>query len=166
MCWRECTDPVPFLIEMGRPAAEPLTAALADKRGIVSWVAAKALISLQGPAATDTLLRAMPEISQENRAQLVCYITNAKPKGMTAFLAEMLRRDKDSQVRSMAACALSETGGPEAAEPLRQALRNDPNRWVRQDAARALESLTEERPEPALLRRWLRRMTAEEFMRR
>lgn len=118
------------LVDIGKPAVEPLVQALKDESVYVLANAAKVLGEIGDARAIEPLVQALRDVTAKEL--FTPYYFNT------------------SDVRVSAAKALGEIGDARAVEPLIQALK-DENFWVRANAAKALGKIGDARAVEALL---------------
>jgi len=128
------------LVKIGKPAVQPLIAALKDENLYVRLNAAKALGNITDPRAVEPLIAALKDENRwvrKNVAEALVKIGEPAIKPLIAAL-----KDENSDVRWMATKALVKIGKP-AVQPLIAALK-DENLYVRRNAAYALWKITGE----------------------
>lgn len=124
---------VTALVAIGRPAAEPLLAALDNER--FRYYAAKALARFREPPVEGLIRKLRAEDSRVRRTVAELLGKAHDPRGVPALTAAL--GDTDDRTAATAALALGEIGDRRAIGPLRSAVKGE-RRAVRACAAMAL----------------------------
>lgn len=137
-------QPVDVLISIGKPAVEPLIAALRDNHPLVRRHAAEALGEIKDPRAVEPLIAALKDTDSLIRRHVVEALGKIADLRAIKPLIAVLREGKESHVRMSAAEALGGIEGPSVVEPLISALKDE--HWnVRSCSAKALGRIRDPR---------------------
>jgi HEAT repeat protein len=144
-----------YLTAPGQAAAEPLLAALSDKRKVVVRRAAEALVQVQGVRALEPLRQAFLAADDDGRWWIGYAVSDLDGKAVDDFLID-LAADPDPWTREHMVDAMASHGGPACTEAIRRATA-DPCIRVRFAAWDGLKRLTGETPPPGTPRHEVKR---------
>jgi HEAT repeat protein len=130
-------QPVDVLTDIGKPAVNPLVAALKDNHPLVRRHAAEALGEIKDPRAVEPLIAALKDSDSLIRRHVVEALGKIGDLRAIKPLIAVLNEDRESHVRMSAAEALGRIGEPSVAEALISALKD--KHWsVRSCSAKVL----------------------------
>lgn len=139
---RQCI--VNALVSIGRPALPALIQALNSNSTAVRGAAEDALTRIGAPAI-DALLEALHSGELNLRRRIAEILERIGDERLTQPLVSMLSdKDQDPGVRARVLKILGQVGRAQAVAPLVQAMRQDPDEFVRREAIRALMDLKSE----------------------
>jgi len=111
------------LEKVGKPAVEPLIAALNDQDRVVRWLAVKTLKSIGDAMAVEPLIAALKDEDDGVRVWVAGALGKLRDSRAVEPLI-MALKDRYEDVRQQAAWALAEIGDTKAVEPLIASLKD------------------------------------------
>lgn len=138
------SDATEAIVEIGKPAVEPLIHALEDEDWLVRQEAAWALGKIGDTRAVDPLIQALKDKHEEVRQRAAMALGDIGDARAVGPLIQVLKDDEeDEDVRESAAGALGKMGEARAVELLTQALKDK-----EQHAGRSAKGALGERGKP------------------
>jgi HEAT repeat protein len=120
--------------------------ALQDRDPIVRATAASSVVFLPKPEAVAALSPLLTDKDPFVRKETAYALGLVQAPESAPQLIELLRREKDLEIRSAAAIALGAAGNPTAVEPLLSVLKsrpNEDNEFLRRSAARSIGQIAQ-----------------------